>query len=98
MVEAPVSPVVLTILDGWGYREESEDNAIATAKTPIFDSLTTAYPNTLIRTSGKDVGLPDGQMGNSEVGHMNLGGGRVVLQDLPRIDDAIATGENIKKV
>lgn len=92
MVEAPVSPVVLTILDGWGYREATEDNAIANANTPIFDSLTTAYPNTLIRTSGKDVGLPDGQMGNSEVGHLNLGAGRIVPQELVRITDAVEDG------
>lgn len=89
MVQAPVSPVVLAILDGWGHRESTEANAIATAKTPIFRSLQTAYPNTLIRTSGKDVGLPDGQMGNSEVGHLNLGAGRVVPQELVRISDAV---------
>ena len=92
MVEAPVSPVVLTILDGWGYRKETKDNAIATAKTPIFNSLKTAYPNTLIRTSGKDVGLPDGQMGNSEVGHLNIGAGRIVPQELVRITDAVEDG------
>ena len=92
MVEAPLSPVVLTILDGWGYREETKYNAIATANTPIFDSLTTAYPNTLIRTSGKDVGLPDGQMGNSEVGHLNIGAGRIVPQELVRITDAVEDG------
>jgi len=92
MVGAPVSPVVLTILDGWGYQEETKNNAIATANTPIFDSLTTAYPNTLIRTSGKDVGLPDGQMGNSEVGHLNIGAGRIVPQELVRITDAVEDG------
>ena len=75
MVQAPVSPVVLAILDGWGYRESTEANAIATANTPVFSSLQFAYPNTLIDTSGKAVGLPDGQMGNSEVGHLNLGAG-----------------------
>lgn len=92
MVQAPVSPVVLAILDGWGYREESEANAIAEANTPIFDSLKNAYPNTLINTSGNDVGLPDGQMGNSEVGHLNLGAGRVVPQELVRITNAVKDG------
>ena len=92
MVEAPVSPVVLTILDGWGYRNETKDNAIATASTPIFDSLIEAYPSTLIRTSGKDVGLPNGQMGNSEVGHLNIGAGRIVPQELVRITDAVEDG------
>ncbi|MDJ0574830.1 MAG: 2,3-bisphosphoglycerate-independent phosphoglycerate mutase [Xenococcaceae cyanobacterium MO_234.B1] len=89
MDQASVSPVVLAILDGWGYRKETEANAIAKARTPIFDSLKTAYPNTLINTSGKDVGLPNGQMGNSEVGHLNLGAGRVVPQELVRITDAV---------
>jgi 2,3-bisphosphoglycerate-independent phosphoglycerate mutase len=92
MVQAPVSPVVLAILDGWGYRESKEANAIATAQTPIFDSLQATYPSTLIRTSGKDVGLPEGQMGNSEVGHLNLGAGRVVPQELVRISDAVEDG------
>ncbi len=92
MDQAPVSPVVLAILDGWGYRQETEANAIATAKTPIFDSIKEVYPNTLINTSGKDVGLPEGQMGNSEVGHLNLGAGRVVPQELVRITDAVEDG------
>ncbi len=92
MVQAPVSPVVLTILDGWGHREATEANAIATAKTPIFDSLLQAYPHTRINTSGRDVGLPDGQMGNSEVGHLNLGAGRVVPQELVRISNAVEDG------
>ena len=92
MVQAPISPVVLVILDGWGYRETAEANAIANAKTPIFDSLEAAYPSTLIRTSGKEVGLPEGQMGNSEVGHLNLGAGRIVPQELVRISDAIEDG------
>ena len=92
MVQTPISPVVLAILDGWGHRESTEANAIATAKTPIFNSLQAAYPNTLINTSGKDVGLPNGQMGNSEVGHLNLGAGRVVPQELVRISDAVADG------
>ncbi|HBE52926.1 MAG TPA: 2,3-bisphosphoglycerate-independent phosphoglycerate mutase, partial [Cyanobacteria bacterium UBA11369] len=82
MAQAPVSPVVLIILDGWGYREETDGNAIAAANTPVMDSLWAAYPHTLIRTSGKAVGLPEGQMGNSEVGHLNIGAGRVVPQEL----------------
>jgi 2,3-bisphosphoglycerate-independent phosphoglycerate mutase len=86
-------PVMLVILDGWGWREECADNAIRQAKTPSFDRLWQAGPHGFLRTSGKDVGLPDGQMGNSEVGHLNIGAGRVVMQDLPRIDQAIAKGE-----
>jgi 2,3-bisphosphoglycerate-independent phosphoglycerate mutase len=92
MTQAPVSPVVLVILDGWGYRETNDGNAIASARTPVMDSLWAAYPRTLIRTSGKDVGLPDGQMGNSEVGHLNIGAGRVVPQELVRISDAVEDG------
>ncbi|MEM8722232.1 MAG: 2,3-bisphosphoglycerate-independent phosphoglycerate mutase [Cyanobacteria bacterium P01_G01_bin.39] len=92
MVQAPVSPVVLAILDGWGHRESTDANAIAAAPTPVFSSLQTAYPHTLINTSGKDVGLPEGQMGNSEVGHLNLGAGRVVPQELVRISDAVEDG------
>lgn len=92
MAQAPVSPVVLVILDGWGYSEETEGNAIAAAKTPVMDSLWAAYPHTTIRTSGKAVGLPEGQMGNSEVGHLNIGAGRVVPQELVRISDAVEDG------
>jgi 2,3-bisphosphoglycerate-independent phosphoglycerate mutase len=92
MAQAPVSPVVLVILDGWGYREATEGNALAAANTPVMDSLWAAYPSTLIRTSGKDVGLPEGQMGNSEVGHLNIGAGRVVPQELVRISDAVEDG------
>ncbi len=86
-------PVMLVILDGWGWREERADNAIRQAKTPSFDRLWQAGPHGFLHTSGKDVGLPDGQMGNSEVGHLNIGAGRVVMQDLPRIDQAIADGK-----
>ena len=86
-------PVMLVILDGWGWREEAADNAIRQAKTPTFDRLWEAGPHGFLRTSGGDVGLPDGQMGNSEVGHLNIGAGRVVMQDLPRISAAIASGE-----
>ncbi|RAU24036.1 2,3-bisphosphoglycerate-independent phosphoglycerate mutase [Paramagnetospirillum kuznetsovii] len=85
-------PVVLCILDGWGWREDSADNAIAQADTPNWDRFLAAYPHALLASSGLQVGLPDGQMGNSEVGHMNLGAGRVVMQDLPRIDTAVADG------
>ncbi|MEA5579225.1 2,3-bisphosphoglycerate-independent phosphoglycerate mutase [Anabaena sp. UHCC 0451] len=92
MTKAPVAPVVLVILDGWGYCEDKRGNAIAAAKTPIMDSLWAAYPHTLIRTSGKAVGLPEGQMGNSEVGHLNIGAGRVVPQELVRISDAVEDG------
>ncbi|ELR98878.1 2,3-bisphosphoglycerate-independent phosphoglycerate mutase [Gloeocapsa sp. PCC 73106] len=92
MAQALVSPVVLVILDGWGYREAEEGNAIAMANTPIMDSLWEVYPKTLIVTSGKKVGLPEGQMGNSEVGHLNLGAGRVVPQELVRISDAVEDG------
>ncbi|RAI45180.1 2,3-bisphosphoglycerate-independent phosphoglycerate mutase [Rhodoplanes roseus] len=86
-------PVMLVILDGWGWREDAADNAVRQANTPTFDRLWATCPHAFLRTSGKDVGLPDGQMGNSEVGHLNIGAGRVVMQDLPRISDAIATGE-----
>jgi 2,3-bisphosphoglycerate-independent phosphoglycerate mutase len=89
MAQMPISPVVLVILDGWGYRDEVDGNAIAAANTPVMDSLWAAYPHTLIRTSGKSVGLPNGQMGNSEVGHLNIGAGRVVPQELVRITDAV---------
>jgi 2,3-bisphosphoglycerate-independent phosphoglycerate mutase len=84
---------MLLILDGWGWREEPADNAVRLARTPAFDRLWATCPHTLLHTSGKDVGLPHGQMGNSEVGHLNIGAGRVVMQDLPRIDEAIASGE-----
>ncbi len=86
-------PVVLCILDGFGYREEDNDNAIALAHTPTWDRFLTDYPSAMIETSGLAVGLPAGQMGNSEVGHMNIGAGRVVMQELPRIDAAIASGD-----
>ena len=86
-------PVMLVILDGWGWREEPADNAIRQAKTPTFDRMWQSLPHGFLHTSGKDVGLPDGQMGNSEVGHLNIGAGRVVTQDLPRIGAAIKSGE-----
>ena len=82
-------PVVLLILDGWGHREAPEDNAIYNANTPFWDKLWREQPKTLISSSGMSVGLPDGQMGNSEVGHMSLGAGRIVYQNISRIDKAI---------
>ncbi len=89
---AKAKPVVLLILDGWGYRAERADNAIALANLPNWHALLGNYPHSLIHTEGKFVGLPDGQMGNSEVGHMNIGAGRIVYQDLTRIDAAIEDG------
>ncbi|WP_145576528.1 2,3-bisphosphoglycerate-independent phosphoglycerate mutase [Yersinia mollaretii] len=86
-------PLVLTILDGYGHREEQQDNAILNANTPIMDRLWQQQPHTLIAASGLDVGLPDGQMGNSEVGHVNLGAGRIVYQDLTRLDKEIKEGD-----
>ena len=85
-------PIVLTILDGWGYRAETHGNAIALARKPTYDHLLREYPNTLIRASEHFVGLPEGQMGNSEVGHLNLGAGRIVRMDMTRIDTAIMDG------
>ena len=85
-------PVMLVVLDGFGWREDSADNAVRLARTPTFDRLWATCPHAFLRTSGKDVGLPAGQMGNSEVGHLNIGAGRVVMQDLPRISDAIESG------
>jgi 2,3-bisphosphoglycerate-independent phosphoglycerate mutase len=85
-------PAVLCILDGWGWRPEEVDNAIALAKPVNFNRMLAECPHALLSTSGRAVGLPAGQMGNSEVGHMNIGAGRVVVQDLPRVDDAVADG------
>src|SRR5580765_2254324 len=86
-------PIVLTVLDGWGFRAEAKGNAIALARKPTYDVLLKKFPNTLIHTSGPYVGLPEGQMGNSEVGHLNIGAGRVVYQDYTRIDVAIRDGQ-----
>src|SRR4029078_5475216 len=85
-------PVALIVLDGWGYRPETEGNAIALANTPVWDFLWSRGSRTLLEASGLRVGLPKGQMGNSEVGHLNIGAGRVVMQDLLRISSAIADG------
>src|SRR5580692_6256721 len=86
-------PVMLVILDGWGWRDDPAGNAIRQANTPTFDRLWHDGPHGFLHTSGQDVGLPGGQMGNSEVGHLNIGAGRVVMQDLPRIGGAIANGD-----
>ena len=90
--EQAIRPVMLMILDGFGWREERADNAVALAKKPNFDRLWQTYPHAFLRTCGKDVGLPEGQMGNSEVGHLNIGAGRVVVQELPRISAAVQDG------
>ena len=86
-------PLVLTILDGWGYSPAIKGNAIAQARKPVYDKLLIDFPNTLIQASDHFVGLPDGQMGNSEVGHLNIGAGRIVQMDITRIDALIASGE-----
>src|SRR6201998_3854753 len=86
-------PLVLCILDGWGERPKADDNAIAVAHTPVWHRLLARWPHAHLQASEHYVGLPDGQMGNSEVGHTNLGAGRLVLQDLPRIDAAIAADQ-----
>src|SRR5499425_1808497 len=83
-------PIVLTVLDGWGFRSDTKGNAIALARKPTYDELLRKFPNTLISTSGPAVGLPEGQMGNSEVGHMNIGAGRVVRMDITKIDVLVA--------
>ncbi len=88
-----VAPVVLAILDGWGHRKDSENNAIKNAHTPIMDALLNAYPNTLIEASGAEVGLPDNQMGNSEVGHLTIGAGRIIQQELVRISNTVKKKE-----
>ena len=92
MTSLPVPSVALVILDGWGLAEPGPGNAISLARTPVFDDLWERFPHTRLSAQGRDVGLPDGQMGNSEVGHLNLGAGAIVKQDLARIDDAIADG------
>src|SRR5436190_14121047 len=86
-------PLALIILDGWGHRQAVEHNAIAAAHKPNWDAMCERYPHTFISGSGRCVGLPDGQMGNSEVGHLTMGAGRVIHQDLTRIDLAIAEGD-----
>jgi 2,3-bisphosphoglycerate-independent phosphoglycerate mutase len=90
--KSPIAPVVLTILDGWGYRPGDDHNAIRAAETPVMDALWHAYPHTLIEASGAAVGLPDDQMGNSEVGHLTIGSGRIIRQELVRISQAVRDG------
>ncbi len=92
MTTGPVSPVVLCILDGWGYRHDAQHNAIRAAQTPVMDALWHAYPHTLIEASGGAVGLPDDQMGNSEVGHLTIGSGRIIRQELVRIGQSVRDG------
>ena len=86
-------PIILTVLDGWGFRAEMKGNAVALARKPNYDRLIAEFPNTLIHTSGPFVGLPEGQMGNSEVGHLNMGAGRIIHMDITRVDALIASGE-----
>jgi 2,3-bisphosphoglycerate-independent phosphoglycerate mutase len=85
-------PLVLVVLDGWGLREERDHNAIKLARTPAYTELLERFPHSSLSASGEAVGLPVGQMGNSEVGHTTMGAGRVIYQDLTRIDDAVASG------
>src|SRR5256885_10993736 len=88
----PVGRAALSVLDGWGAAPPGPGNAVSLASTPVFDALWERYPTTSLTACGRAVGLPEGQMGNSEVGHINLGAGSVVVQDLTRIDDAIEDG------
>src|SRR3972149_2348943 len=92
----PLKPVVLVILDGWGVAPESAGNAITLAHLPYFHSINVSYPHTVLEASGPSVGLPSGEAGNSEVGHLNIGAGKIVYQDLPRINSAIADGSFLK--
>jgi 2,3-bisphosphoglycerate-independent phosphoglycerate mutase len=89
-------PVVFTVLDGMGYSEVLEGNAVHHARKPNFDSLMRTYPNTLIEASGPWVGLPEGQMGNSEVGHLNIGAGRIIYMDVTKIDLMLSNGEMLE--
>src|SRR5437016_5875881 len=96
MISNKRGPLALIIIDGWGYSPTREGNAIAQAATPYFDELAEKYPHTLLEASGTRVGLPAGVMGNSEVGHLNIGSGRVIRMDVSRIDYAIESGEFYK--
>src|SRR5574337_842358 len=89
-------PIILTVLDGWGFRLEAKGNAIALARKPNYDGILQKFPSTLVHTSGPHVGLPEGQMGNSEVGHLNIGAGRIIHMDITRIDQALQSGELFK--
>ena len=86
-------PLILAILDGWGYNPDTKANAVALARKPNYDKLINEHPHTLIYTSGRYVGLPNGQMGNSEVGHLNIGAGRIVYMDITKIDVMIEKGD-----
>ncbi|MDI2090644.1 2,3-bisphosphoglycerate-independent phosphoglycerate mutase [Commensalibacter oyaizuii] len=97
MTQKKYRPVMLTIMDGFGYNPEKKNNAVANANTPTLDALLKNCPNALIDASGEHVGLPDGQMGNSEVGHMNIGAGRIIMQELPKITHAVKDGSILKK-
>ena len=85
--------VTLIVLDGWGYRKDTTNNAVAASKTPYFDSLWQKYPHTLLEASGLAVGLPEGQMGNSEIGHTTIGAGKIIDTDLVRIQKSIASNQ-----
>ena len=89
---------ILIILDGWGIGDHKKDDAIFNTPTPYIDSMLKQYPHSELQASGEDVGLPDGQMGNSEVGHLNIGAGRIVYQDLVKINRAIADKSILKKI
>src|SRR5450759_1663649 len=91
--QLPAPSAVLIVLDGWGLAEAGPGNAISLANTPVFDELWSSYPHTQLTACGRAVGLPEGQMGNSEVGHLNLGAGAVMMQDLTRIHQAVEDGE-----
>src|SRR5271167_2102230 len=95
-VSLPAPSVCLVVLDGWGLAEPGPGNAVSLARTPVVDELWESFPHTTLAACGRAVGLPEGQMGNSEVGHLNLGAGAVVRQDLVRIDDAIADGSFVE--
>ncbi|CAI3926394.1 AlkP superfamily (GpmI) (PDB:1EJJ) [Commensalibacter communis] len=97
MTQNKYRPVMLTILDGFGYNPERKNNAIANANTPNLDYLLKECPHALLEASGEDVGLPDGQMGNSEVGHMGIGAGRIIMQELPKIGKAVKDGSILQK-
>ena len=88
----PVKPVVLIIRDGWGFNKNPRGNSVCNARTPVIDNLKARYPWTLLDASGEPVGLPDGYQGSSEVGHLNMGAGRIVIQELKRIDDGLRDG------